>query len=103
VTPFADEKTRRVVVAHEEITKQKEIETALRASQARFQSMVDNLPGTVYQFALHPDGVAEIPFASGGYWELYEVNLEELQRNPRLPAETVYPADRARYESSIIE
>ena len=40
----------------------KNIEDALRQSEARYKRLVVNLPGVVYQFMMGPDGSFSFPF-----------------------------------------
>ncbi|MBE9001976.1 AAA family ATPase [Nostoc sp. LEGE 12447] len=46
----------------------------LRASEARFQKVVDNIPGMVFQFCLATDGSFWTPYVSSGCYDLYEVD-----------------------------
>ncbi|MEH2369356.1 trifunctional serine/threonine-protein kinase/ATP-binding protein/sensor histidine kinase [Nostoc sp.] len=50
----------------------------LSASKARFQKLVDNVPGIIFQFRLAPDGSVSIPYVSPGCADLYEVPPEEF-------------------------
>ncbi len=79
-----------------DITERKQAEIALSASEAKFQNIMANVPGTVYQFVLNPDGSVEIPFVNESCRELFEREPDELQRNPTFPLEVIHPADRAR-------
>ncbi len=46
----------------------------LRASEARFQKVADNIPGMVFQFCLATDGSFWTPYVSSGCYDLYEVD-----------------------------
>ncbi|MEH1939115.1 MAG: ATP-binding protein, partial [Nostoc sp.] len=50
----------------------------LSASKARFQKLVDNVPGIIFQFRLAADGSVSIPYVSPGCADLYEVPPEEF-------------------------
>ena len=58
----------------EDITDQKTVEVALQQSEARYQRMVANLPGLVYQFTLRDDGNVKIIFLSDGCKELFGID-----------------------------
>jgi PAS domain S-box-containing protein len=79
----------------------KQAEEELRASEERFQSIVANVPGMVYQLIRHPDGTVEWPFISGGSRELFHLEPEAIQGHPTLPLETVHPDDLPGFERSI--
>ncbi|WP_373534944.1 AAA family ATPase [Microcoleus sp.] len=50
--------------------------TELRASEARFHKMADNIPGMVFQLQLAADGAKSITYASSGCINLYEAEPE---------------------------
>ncbi|MEH2135740.1 ATP-binding sensor histidine kinase [Nostoc sp.] len=52
--------------------------TELRASEARFQKVVDNIPGMVFKFCLATDGSFSTPYVSSGCYDLYEVDPKEV-------------------------
>ncbi|MFN6464572.1 MAG: AAA family ATPase [Nostoc sp. DedVER02] len=52
--------------------------TELRASEDRFQKVVDNIPGMVFQFCLATDGSFWTPYVSSGCYDLYEVDPKEV-------------------------
>jgi len=90
-----------LAVYFRDITDRKRAEAALRASEARFQSIVANVPGMVYQFMLHPDGSIAWPFVSEGCRELYGVEAEAIQLNPLLPLDAIHPDDRDELDRSV--
>ncbi|WP_229458934.1 sensor histidine kinase [Massilia glaciei] len=74
---------------------------ALAQVQARFDAIVSNLPGLVFQFVLRGDGGAAFPYLSEGCAALLGVGAAELQSNPALFAELILPEDRAGYHASM--
>ncbi|MUG96514.1 AAA family ATPase [Scytonema sp. UIC 10036] len=50
----------------------------LSASEARFQKLADNVPGTIYQIRFNTDGSTSFPYVSSGCYDLYEVTAEEF-------------------------
>ncbi|HEX8463958.1 MAG TPA: PAS domain S-box protein, partial [Abditibacterium sp.] len=86
-----------------DITDRKRDEQEIRASEARFQSIVANVPGMVYQFILRPDGAIEFPFVSEGSRDLAGLEPEEIRQNPHLMLEILHPDDRAGYVRSVAE
>ncbi|MEG4584341.1 AAA family ATPase [Microcoleus sp. MOSTC5] len=66
----------------------------LSASKARFQKLVDNVPGMIYQIRLDLDGSVSIPYVSPGCADLYEVPPEEFLTGIRDFRMLEYPDDR---------
>ena len=85
-----------------EITERQQAEIALLQSEARFHHMATNFPGgMIFQFLLHPDHSVAFPYISPSCRELYELEPEEIQRNPALLMDMVHPDDRVAFQESI--
>ncbi|HEV8716731.1 MAG TPA: response regulator [Candidatus Binatia bacterium] len=85
-----------------EITERQQAEAALLQSEARFHHMAANIPGgMIFQFLLHPDNSVALPYISPSCRELYELEPEEIQRNPALIMDMVHPDDRVAFQESI--
>lgn len=107
LSPLKDE-TGAVVGASaiaRDISDRKRAESALRESEARFQSIVASVPGMVYQFTIAPDGRLDWPFVSQGCRDIFEVEPETLRRNPALTLtlEMIHADDRPGFEASVAE
>ncbi len=90
-----------ILSAFYDITDRVEAETALRQSEARFQKLVANVPGMIYQFQLAADGTVSFPYVSSGCRELYELEPEVLQ-NSAIPAiEMIHPDDAQSFQESV--
>jgi PAS domain S-box-containing protein len=55
----------------------------------------------IFQFLLHPDKSGAFPYISPSCRELYELEPEEIQRNPALILDMVHPDDRVAFQGSI--
>ncbi|MEN3274924.1 MAG: two-component system, NarL family, sensor histidine kinase UhpB [Massilia sp.] len=70
---------------------------ALAEYQARFNALVDHMPGLVYQFVLRADGRHAFPYLSEGCAALLGVQPAQLQADPDLFLRLLLPEDRKSY------
>ncbi|MEG4115553.1 MULTISPECIES: AAA family ATPase [unclassified Microcoleus] len=75
--------------------------TELRASEARFHKMADNIPGMVFQLQLAADGGKSITYASSGCVNLYEAESEMVMAGIINVFDAVYVGDLADVEQAI--
>ncbi|MEH2261799.1 ATP-binding sensor histidine kinase [Nostoc sp.] len=76
--------------------------TELRASEARFQKVVDNIPGMVFKFCLATDGSFSTPYVSSGCYDLYEVDPKEVMAGVQNLHPMTHPDDRSTVERLVI-
>jgi PAS domain S-box-containing protein len=92
-----------LAVYFRDITVRRQDEAMLRESESRLQSMMANVPGTVYQLIVRPDGSLEIPFVSEGCQDLLGISPKQLQDDTTLLAETIHPTERVEWARSVAE
>ena len=85
-----------------EINQRQEVESALRASESRFQKLAANLPGMIYQFRRDRDGNFSFPYVSPFAQELYELSPETIQQDASLVFAAVHPEDFEQLNQSIL-
>ncbi|MBW4659688.1 MAG: PAS domain-containing protein [Drouetiella hepatica Uher 2000/2452] len=85
----------------EDITDRKHAVDALRQSEERFQRVVANVPGMIYQFRLAPNGQVSFPYVSSFCRELYGIEAAELQDNAYLILDRIHPDEREGFEASV--
>ncbi len=75
----------------------------LRASETRFQKVVDNVPGMVHQFCLATDGSFSTPYVSSGCYDLYEVDPKAVMAGVHNFYLMVHPDDHSKLEQLIAD
>ncbi|MBD2412121.1 histidine kinase [Nostoc calcicola FACHB-389] len=73
----------------------------LSASNSRFEKLVDNVPGVVYQYQIFADGAMSLTYISRECDELYEITAEQAIANVQLLLERIHPDDDASYQQSV--
>jgi PAS domain S-box-containing protein len=84
-----------------DVTEYRRQQIALEQSEARFQKLVANLPGVIYQFRLSANGERSFPYTSSGSRELYELTPEVIEQNAELIFNRVHADDISDLEESI--
>uniref|UniRef100_A0A8J7A8X7 histidine kinase n=1 Tax=Desmonostoc muscorum LEGE 12446 TaxID=1828758 RepID=A0A8J7A8X7_DESMC len=75
----------------------------LSASNSRFEKLVDNVPGVVYQYQISADGAMSLTYISRECDELYEITAEQAIANVQLLLERIHPDDEASYQQSVTD
>ena len=76
---------------------------ALRESHDLIAKLAAQVPGMVFQYQLHPDGHASIPFSSPGINVIYEVTPEEVREDATPLNRRHHPDDADRIVAAIQE
>jgi PAS domain S-box-containing protein len=100
---FENGKMVRMIGLNHDITYLKEAEIKQQEAHDRLLKIAGQLPGVVYQFRLHPDGAASMPFASEGMFEIFGVSPEEAMEDSTRLFKNVHPDDHLQINSSILE
>jgi predicted ATPase/signal transduction histidine kinase len=75
--------------------------TELSVSNSRFQKLVDNVPGVVYQYRISAAGAISLPYISADCYEIYEITAEEAIANVQLLLEAIHRDDAASHQQSV--
>ena len=96
-----------VLVIKNDFSSKEDAMQALRDSESRFQAIVSNTPGLVFQFQLDKDGEIAFVYLSDGCKALLGLSSDELKNNPKLFYTMINARDRTslrrRIERSTIE
>jgi PAS domain S-box-containing protein len=89
----AEGKPWQVIGTAVDISDRKAAEMALRESEAHLQRLAANVPGTIYQYVLHPDGSDAFTYISPRCREIYELEPEELLQDFTRVWAMIHPDD----------
>ena len=101
IAPIADE--TYINIYGRDITEHKRTKKALQAIDRRYQTIMANVPGVVYQKALHPDGSINFPYVSEGLRQTHGLDPEKVMRDPAAWLDTTHPDDHERLAKSNAE
>lgn len=87
----------------EDITEKKEVECALQKSEARYQRMVANSPGLVFQMRQKAEGKMEFVFLSESCRQLFGFGPEELMNDPDIFFDRIQNDDRRELEKLVAD
>lgn len=90
-----------VVAITEDITERRRIELSLRESEARFQSIVRNVPGMIYRYAPQANASEAFTYVSSGSRELLGLEPTVLLQDANRLWERIHPEDMASLQASI--
>lgn len=67
----------------------------------RLSLLAESLPGTLYQYCLHPDGTSSFPFCTSGIEHIYECSPEDVTRDASCVFNRIHPDDLEQVHRSI--
>jgi PAS domain S-box-containing protein len=73
----------------------------LIASKARFEKLVANVPGAIYQFKLDANGNFSFPYISSDCEEILGYTSQLIMQNSELVLSLIYPEDLSSFEESV--
>ncbi|MEG4346569.1 PAS domain S-box protein [Microcoleus sp. A003_D6] len=84
-----------------DITEERRQQKALEKSEARFQKLVANMPGIIYQFRRSANGEKSFPYVSSSSRELYGLEPEVIEQNADIIFSRIHADDILDFEASI--
>ncbi|MGM0500922.1 MAG: response regulator [Bacillota bacterium] len=90
-----------VVCSAEDITENREKQKEIEETKDLLINLSNQVPGTIYQYQLFPDGSSVFPYASEGISEIYEVTPQEVMEDASKVLERLHPDDYQEVVDSI--
>lgn len=94
------EQTGVVGISHD-ITEQFRAQQALRESEARFERLMLNVPGMVYQLMQTPDGAYQFLYVSEASHHIYGVSPAQALQNAELLLDAVFDEEKAEFRAGV--
>ncbi|ODH00415.1 hypothetical protein A4S05_00070 [Nostoc sp. KVJ20] len=89
-----------LVAVHQDITKRKGIEEALRESEEKFRQLAENIQAV---FWMTDNQSQQVLYVSNAYQTIWQRNCEDLYHNYSNWLDAIHPEDRQRVETEVIE
>ena len=86
-----------------DVTQRYAAEAAREELQLRLSKLVQQVPGTVFQYRLKPDGSSHFPYSSSGILGIYGLSPEEAAMDAAHVFARIHPEDRDRVKASIAD
>ncbi|MEQ1668150.1 MAG: histidine kinase [Sulfuriferula sp.] len=93
--------SRAYIAIGNDLSQQKSNAAALQLSETRFQNIVANIPGLVFQLLRLADNTLAFSYVSDRCPDLLDITSRALMDNPALFEELIVPEDRANYLASM--
>ena len=89
-TPLSDDHPDGAVVMHVDVTAERQAETNLRISEARFREMAESIQDVLF---LRDAGTDRVLYISPAYEEVWGLSCESMYADPESWAEAIHPDD----------
>jgi diguanylate cyclase (GGDEF)-like protein/PAS domain S-box-containing protein len=86
-----------------DITQRAQAETQRTELLERLQKIARHVPGLIYQYHLHPDGSASIPYASPGIRDIFGTTPEAVLADASPVLNTIHPEDAPLLGQAILD
>ncbi len=103
VTPMVYDGHRHAVVAHQDISQQRQLEQERSQAQRLLKDVADRVPGLLYQYCLRPDGTSYFPYASEGIHEIYGVSPQQALLDATSVFSAIHPDDHNEFVVSLLQ
>ncbi|MEZ0231309.1 MAG: PAS domain S-box protein [Methylophilaceae bacterium] len=91
----------RLYCSVRDVTDRVEADDALKQSEIKFQDVVANVPGIVYQFEWHAAGKSRFTYVSPKVFEILGLTPESLLQDVRHISNLIHPDDLAGYQQNL--
>jgi len=71
-------------------------------AEAQFKQLIQNVPGAVLRYIMHPDGTNQVPYMSPVCETLWEIKASEVEASAQLLWEMVHPDDLEAMQESLM-
>jgi PAS domain S-box-containing protein len=91
-----------VVTSARDMTALRQVEEALGQSEELLRTVTNNMPGTVYQCRMQPDGTIDFPYVSEGVRDMFGISPEEATSDVNAVMALVHEEDQETVQRIIL-
>ena len=104
LVPLRDDAGRPTffIAIRTDITERKQMESSVKAAEARLRRITNTVPGAVFQWQVGPD-YEKFTFVSPRAQQLLGLNISALRENPRRAMQQVLEADRNAVQEELLQ
>ena len=93
---------RELLARVEAMVRTQRVEARLRASEAKFKRLSENVPAIVYQFTMTPTGEFRFAYVSEGALRILGVSPHEIMADASKMIDLIHPEDRPAFFEGIV-
>ncbi len=94
---------RSVISMAADVTQRRQVEIALRESEARLRDITTSVPGAIIRYILYADGSDRVSYMSPGCFDLWELETRVAEQNPQILWDAIHPDDLPGMQASVME
>lgn len=91
-----------VVTSARDMTALRQVEEALGQREELLRTVTNNMPGTVYQCRMQPDGAIDFPYVSEGVRDMFGISPEEATSDVNAVMDRVHEEDLETLQRAIL-
>lgn len=98
-----DNQPLHIVGTIADISNYKQAEMRLQEQQNLFNRVTSNIPGAIFRYILHTNGLDKVIYMSSGCYDIWEISANKVAENAKFIWDLIYPEDYLETKKSVIK